>query len=98
MQRGQVLPSIPSRFLDEIPDDLLDVVDRAGVVREEEAVYRMDEEHPAFRAGDRVRHHHFGVGRVVAVRPGGGGTRVTVEFGESGRRDLLLSYARLERV
>jgi DNA helicase-2/ATP-dependent DNA helicase PcrA len=99
MQRGQVLPSIPSRFLDEIPDGMLEVLARTGEgVHEEEAVYRVEEETGAFRAGDRVRHHHFGLGRVVAVRPGGGGTRVTVEFSGAGRRDLLLSYARLERV
>jgi len=99
MQRGQVLPSLPSRFLDEIPDGMLEVVDRTGEwVSEDEAVYRVEEEPEPFRAGDRVRHHHFGLGRVVAVRPGGGGTRVTVEFSGAGRRDLLLSYARLERV
>jgi DNA helicase II / ATP-dependent DNA helicase PcrA len=99
MQRGQVLPSLPSRFLDEIPDGMLQVLDRTGeAVHEEDAVYGVDEETEAFRAGDRVRHHHFGLGRVVAVRPGGGGTRVTVEFSGAGRRDLLLTYARLERV
>jgi len=99
MHRGQVLPSLPSRFLDEIPDGLLDVEDRTGgAVREEEPVYRAEEAVAAFREGDRVRHHHFGPGRVVAVRPGGGGTRVTVEFSGAGRRDLLLSYARLERL
>ena len=97
MQRGQLLPCLPSRFLDEIPDGMLDVVDRTGeAVHEEEATYRVEE--TAFRAGDRVRHHHFGLGHVVAVRSLGGGTRVTVEFGAAGRRDLLLSYARLERV
>ncbi|HEX5135789.1 MAG TPA: UvrD-helicase domain-containing protein [Planctomycetota bacterium] len=99
MQRGQVLPSLPSRFLEEVPDGMLEVVERTGGwVSEDEAIYRVEEETEPFRAGDRVRHHHFGLGRVVAVRPGGGGTRVTVEFSGAGRRDLLLSYARLERV
>jgi DNA helicase-2/ATP-dependent DNA helicase PcrA len=98
MQRGQVLPSLPSRFLDEIPEELLEVEDRTGgdSVREDEPVY--EAQPAAFREGDRVRHHHFGLGQVVAVRPGGGGTRVTVDFSGAGRRDLLLSYARLERV
>ncbi len=85
--------------MDEIPDGLLAVEDRTGeAVREEEPVYRAEETSSAFREGDRVRHRHFGLGRVVAVRPGGGGTRVTVEFSGAGRRDLLLSYARLERL
>jgi DNA helicase-2/ATP-dependent DNA helicase PcrA len=101
MQRGQLLPSLPSRFLDEIPPELLEAEDRTGAplhLREEEPIYAADEEAQGFRAGERVRHPHFGIGQVVAVRRGGGGTRVTVEFAASGRRDLLLSYARLERV
>jgi len=101
MQRGQLLPSRPSRFLDEIPEEMLQVEDRTGgplFGGEEEPVYRTEEEAGGLRAGDRVRHHHFGEGRVLAVRPGGGGTRVTVDFAAAGRRELLLSYARLVRL
>ncbi|MHC4972450.1 MAG: ATP-dependent helicase [Planctomycetota bacterium] len=104
MRQGRPVPCLPSRFLDEIPDELLEVEDRTdrfGWSPEDEAdgmVFDVHEETGGLRSGDRVRHHHFGVGRVLAVRQAGGATRVTVEFQEAGRRELSLAYARLERL
>ena len=102
MRQGRTMPCLPSRFLDEIPDDLLHVEDLTHDpygVREGEPVFDVHEDTGgAFREGDRVRHHLFGRGRVSAVRATGGGTRVTVDFEDSGRRELSLSYARLERI
>ncbi|MHC4135118.1 MAG: ATP-dependent helicase [Planctomycetota bacterium] len=105
MRQGRPVPCLPSRFLDEIPDELLEVEDRTdpyGAFWEDrgrgEEVYDVHEETGGLRSGDRVRHHHFGVGRVLAVRQVGGATRVTVEFQEAGRRELSLAYARLERL
>jgi DNA helicase-2/ATP-dependent DNA helicase PcrA len=93
-------PARPSRFLDEIPDELLDVEDRThdpfGPAFDEPVV--RDEAGPDFRPGDRVRHGHFGRGRVVAVRKSGGATRITVDFDQAGRRELALAYANLERL
>ncbi|MEM8885637.1 MAG: UvrD-helicase domain-containing protein [Planctomycetota bacterium] len=109
MRYGAPTPSIPSRFLDEIPDDLLEVdhrgVDPFGggrddgfqdIVYDEEAAYRSDA--PLFRAGERVRHQLFGTGRVVAVRSAGGATRVTVEFDNAGRKELSLEFANLQKL
>jgi DNA helicase-2/ATP-dependent DNA helicase PcrA len=101
MRQGQILPSLPSRFLDEIPDELLSVEDRVtGThVFEDEPVFDVDEGGAGgLQAGDRVRHPHFGDGRVLAVRPAGGSTRITVEFRDAGRRELAAGYARLERL
>ena len=104
MRQGRPTPCLPSRFLDEIPDELLEVEDRTdrfGSWEDEDGddpVFDVHEETGGLRSGDRVRHHHFGVGRVLAVRQAGGATRVTVEFQEAGRRELSLAYARLERL
>ncbi len=100
MRQGRPLPCLPSRFLDEIPDELLEVEDRTDLFGswEDEPVFDVHEETGGLRSGDRVRHHHFGVGRVLAVREVGGATRVTVDFDEAGRRELSLAYARLERL
>jgi len=98
---GRMMPALPSRFLDEIPDDQLQVEDRTLDPWEDAdgEVFDVHEDlGGGLRAGDRVRHQHFGVGRVVAVRQSGGATRVTVEFSEAGRRELSLAYARLERI
>jgi len=103
MRQGMYGPCLPSRFLEEIPDELLEVDDRMVdpfvSERDPDVAYDVAEETgPAFRAGDRVRHGHFGVGRVLAVRNAGGATRVTVQFRDTGRRELSLEYARLERL
>ncbi len=117
IRHGLYAPCVPSRFLDEIPDEQLEVDDRAGdpfvFDRGAGAGYEVDpsagddegvaydiekDSGPTFRAGDRVRHGHFGIGRILAVRKSGGGTRVTVDFNQSGRRELSLEYARLERL
>jgi len=98
MHQGRFLPCLPSRFLDEIPADLLAVEDHTFKdFGDEEPEFQVLEE-PAFRSGDRVKHGHFGVGRVVEVRKAGGATRITVQFSTSGRRELSLAYARLERL
>jgi DNA helicase II / ATP-dependent DNA helicase PcrA len=47
------------------------------------------------RAGDRVRHGVFGIGRVVDVSGGG---RVRIQFQGWGEKSLALEFARLERL
>jgi len=104
MRHGVPSPAMPSRFLDEIPDALLEVEDRThdpfgSGVAEDVPVFDVEEDTgPAYRAGDRVRHPMFGTGSVLAMRKSGGATRVTVDFDRAGRRELSLAYARLERV
>ena len=99
LRNGMPMSALPSRFLDEIPDELLSVEERTQSLRvfDEESVYQVDDG-PNYRPGDRVRHHHFGTGRVHAVRQAGGATRVTVDFDRAGRRELSLTYAKLERI
>ncbi len=108
MRQGASQRNLPSRFLDEIPDELLDVEERGWeprpaarggfAVEESEPIHEREDPSGGFRAGDRVRHHHFGTGKVLAVRQSGGATRVTVDFTEAGRRELSLEYARLQRI
>ena len=108
LRQGAPMPALPSRFLDEIPDELLVAEDRTdrwggggGAIHEEEPVFRVDADGgggDGWRTGDRVRHHHFGKGRILAVRKAGGGTRITIDFDDAGRRELALSYAKLERI
>ena len=85
--RGRV-----SRFLGEIPRDLLDTP------RGEARTIPIATSPAAgpFRKGDTVRHRKFGVGRVETVDPDG--TRLSVLFRVHGRKRLVLEYARLERV
>ncbi len=91
---GATMPGIPSRFLEEIPADLL--------TRHQPAppeVRWADEERelPTFAAGDRVRHASFGEGRVLEIEGEGIRAVVTVRFAQGVKR-LALGYAPLERV
>ncbi len=89
--------NLPSRFLDELPDE--------GVVRERlrpaswsgyGAPVHPRENVPSLSTGDSVRHGTLGEGVVVRVEPGG---VVTVRFADDGaERRLMLEYAPLERI
>ena len=81
-----------SRFLGEIPRDLLDAA------RGEARAIPLGTVPAAgpFRNGDTVRHRKFGVGRVETVDPDG--KRLSVLFRYYGRRRLVVEFARLERV
>jgi DNA helicase-2/ATP-dependent DNA helicase PcrA len=102
---GQTLPTIPSRFLGELPDevveqvDLMDDGDSAYEVENESRhqrslAHRQAGEYPP---GTLVRHPQFGLGRVVQVSAAGMHTRATIDFNTSGAKTLILQYARLER-
>src|SRR5215212_10033765 len=98
---GRADANLPSRFLDELPED--------GVERERlraaswssygaptarrEFAPRADL--PDLSTGDTVRHGTLGGGIVTRIEPGG---VVTVRFEDGAERRLMLEYAPLERV
>ncbi|MEX0684157.1 MAG: UvrD-helicase domain-containing protein [Dehalococcoidia bacterium] len=100
----------PSRFLADIPQNLIAVSQRATqaqffapsryrhVVREE-GNSRPAMPADSFAAGDHVRHEKFGDGIVVSSEPSGRDYQVVVAFqGEAGIKKLLLSFAPLEKI
>jgi DNA helicase-2/ATP-dependent DNA helicase PcrA len=95
----------PSRFLREIPRELLiPAVARtaarsptaAGRSRRKEEAPAFTPSAPRFRPGLRVRHPRFGEGLVVECRPIGADEEVVVMFEEAGLKRLLASFAGLE--
>ncbi len=89
----------PSRFLREIPPELLHEV-RLSSARISRPMGR-DGAFPfaqpaAFRLGARVRHPNFGEGIVLQCEGGGGNARVQVNFDVAGAKWLIAQYARLE--
>jgi DNA helicase-2/ATP-dependent DNA helicase PcrA len=94
----------PSRFIAEIPSDLIEEVrPRIQVSR---PVYSMtprgprilDEPSGAYRLGQRVRHAKFGDGVVLSVEGQGSNARVQVNFERQGTKWLMAGYANLELV
>jgi DNA helicase-2/ATP-dependent DNA helicase PcrA len=88
-----------SRFLDEIPQALTDREERGLTrgARPAATVWGDAEDAPApvaYRLGDDVRHAAFGVGKVIAVEPGG---IVVLHFREHGDRKFVADLAPLSR-
>jgi len=100
--------SLPSRFLEDIPDHL--VAGRAvkkTPAKQGKRRFRRQTEwaSPAaprpvakFYAGERVRHSTFGEGIVVESRLRDGDEEVTVAFEEKGVKRLLASFAKMEKL
>jgi DNA helicase-2/ATP-dependent DNA helicase PcrA len=91
--------NLPSRFLDELPEDRIErqrlqpaswsgYGSPAGIAPRSDA--------PSLSTGDSVRHETLGEGVVTAIESGG---VVTVRFaGDGSERRLMLDYAPLERI
>ena len=98
---GQEMYSRPSRFLREIPTELLhEVRPRVQVSRpvygsSERAGSAPLETAPPLKLGQRVRHASFGEGVVVDYEGSGAHTRVQINFENAGSKWLVLSYANL---
>ena len=104
---GNASPARPSRFLTDIPQNLvspLTMAGRQGVAAAPLGIGAQVEKggkatSEPLKAGEKVRHSKFGEGIVVTCVPSGQDHEVTVAFkGESGIKKLLLSFAPLEKV
>jgi DNA helicase-2/ATP-dependent DNA helicase PcrA len=99
---GMEMLGVPSRFLREIPSNLLrEVRPRVQVSRPaslgmERSAALDNGSGPALRLGQRVRHPTFGLGVVMDAEGSGAHARVQVNFEEGGAKWLVLGYARLE--
>ncbi len=112
-QWGTPATNRPSRFLAEIPEQLVDWVRTGssagfGTAPQSSRAARsapLRGDRPGSRgqvldltAGDRVLHPKFGLGTVVEVAGQGSKSEAKVDFGGEGTRRLLLSSAPLERL
>ncbi len=94
---GETSYRTPSRFLDEIPAELLDGMESTPEDAEDVfGAFENPEGVDEVREGDRVYHEHFGRGRVEKLQGSGLNARATVAFDGLGSKVLLLQYARLQ--
>jgi DNA helicase-2/ATP-dependent DNA helicase PcrA len=84
----------PSRFLSEIPADLLKMKESERVERRTGQTKQVADVAP----GDSVRHDRFGEGVVVALKGRGADAEVTIMFEDVGEKRLILGYAPLKKV
>jgi DNA helicase-2/ATP-dependent DNA helicase PcrA len=107
---GETEPGIPSRFVGDIPAELIagnrpassrPAVSRATTwestaERRSGPPSRPADTDPQYRAGQRVAHESFGEGLIIGTAVQGGDRIVTVMFEEAGLKRLLAGMAPLE--
>jgi DNA helicase-2/ATP-dependent DNA helicase PcrA len=86
----------PSRFLNEMPTELIEELEQGDGRGQPEAV--MVAAVPEVSAGDTVLHDRFGEGVVISVSGRGTDTEVLIHFEDEGEKRLLLAYAPLKKV
>ncbi len=104
--------NLPSRFLDEIPSELLSVATAPSIGAMRNSVYvseastaEFDVDAPVYTApnatytpGMRVVHPMFGVGTVKKCDASGDDEKVVVQFQRAGIKKLVARFARLQIV
>jgi DNA helicase-2/ATP-dependent DNA helicase PcrA len=105
---GVIEGSTPSRFLQELPEELLEGSVGGGLAQDEQEEFDFDQESPAYASvehdeysqeersyavGMRIHHNDFGRGVVRKIEGSGGNLRVTVIFDGGGERKFIAQYA-----
>jgi DNA helicase-2/ATP-dependent DNA helicase PcrA len=100
----------PSRFLDEIPENLIDWNKSESGFINPPITRKKYAPPPLPKAtgkqsntlqlaiGDRVSHDTFGLGTVIAVSGSGDKSEATINFGSYGDKRLLLRYAPVDKL
>jgi len=101
----------PSRFLDEIPEDVIVWRNQSSdsLISSMTKKSRIATAPPPratgkksmameLAVGERVSHDTFGLGTVVAVAGAGDKAEATINFGQYGEKRLLLRYAPVEKL
>ena len=109
MLHGQTQFGVPSRFVEEIPPEVLhflsphktatafsDKPRRSGIPAAD--TYRPAQSYGGFRIGQNVRHAKFGTGVIIDAADKGGSARLTINFGKQGIKELDTGFAKLEAV
>ena len=86
----------PSRFVGEVPVELLQEVRLRGTVTRPVAAATAGAAGAPFRLGQAVVHDKFGDGIVLGLEGDGANARVQVNFDGVGAKWLMLAYARLQ--
>ncbi|MCX7896897.1 MAG: UvrD-helicase domain-containing protein [Rhodocyclaceae bacterium] len=95
---GQTRYAVASRFLEEIPIDLLKPLTMRSRRREYASSWALPARSAGhrFHIGQSVRHSAFGEGVIIALEGGGRDARAQINFGAAGIKWLALSVAKLE--
>ena len=105
---GEPIPSIPSQFISELPDEL---VNHIQIRRITEPSYSYSQKYTynktssskkafqstvsGYKAGSMVKHSVFGKGKLLRVEGVGENTKLTILFSGNVKKTLIQKYANL---
>ncbi|HYB53209.1 MAG TPA: 3'-5' exonuclease, partial [Thermoanaerobaculia bacterium] len=100
---GKVQMRSPSRFLDEIPAEILEAKterravqsSRRTTVFDHDVDLEPEDSGGSLGRGKRVRHPRYGYGVILAQEGSGEETRLTVYFDRAGKKKFIARYADL---
>jgi DNA helicase-2/ATP-dependent DNA helicase PcrA len=106
MLHGQIRYSMPSRFMDELPEQVLLNLNRRSAPAYPSSVLqpagscstsrRMQTGNDTgYKVGQSVAHAKFGTGIIIDFEGRGADARVQVKFRDAGTKWLALAYAKL---
>jgi DNA helicase-2/ATP-dependent DNA helicase PcrA len=97
---GSVYANMPSRFIEDIPRELVNLIDgeepetiKTRSSKPSEKIV-LDENNGEFRSGDKIIHEKFGEGRIVQVQGG----IIKVAFANQGVKSLAASIAPIKKI
>ncbi|MAV64088.1 MAG: hypothetical protein CMG00_02730 [Candidatus Marinimicrobia bacterium] len=93
---GGYLPCIRSRFIDEIP---IELIDNQSSKKDDTFVSHIKNDYNkveySFKKNDYVNHKLYGKGRVLSVEGSGDNSKITVVFSASVQKKFIQKYANL---
>ena len=109
MLHGQIRYSLPSRFLHELPEQVLMYLNRRSGPGYSPRVQQPASDYAStrqpqtgndtgYRVGQSVAHAKFGTGIIIDFEGRGTDARVQVKFRDAGTKWLALAYAKLSAV
>ncbi|OZA28190.1 MAG: DNA helicase II, partial [Hydrogenophilales bacterium 17-61-9] len=104
MLHGQIRYGLPSRFFDELPEQVLLNLNRREPAHASANAYSPPAPAPrgsndtGYKVGQSVAHAKFGAGIIIDFEGRGADARVQVKFREAGTKWLALAYAKLSAI
>ena len=99
MLHGQTRYGMPSRFLEEIPENLVKNINtinfKNNVDQIEENYSQPAQQKHSWRIGESGMHEKFGQGTVLGYEGNADDLRIQIKFSKAGTKWLAMEYAKL---
>jgi len=92
---GSPTVSVKSRFLNDIPDD---VIETSEIKNKTRNVMNRDDNYLKLNKGTLVEHGVFGAGKIVNIEGVGDNSKLTILFANNITKKLIFKYANLKRI